>query len=418
MKILFLIDDFPPSILSGAGIVAYNLAKGLSKKGHRVFVITIAQDKSMEGREEYEKLEIFRIFSNYHPRWRTYSSLYNPKTIFKVKKIIKEIKPDISHFHHIHQHLSYYCFKIAKKYSKAVFLTAHDVMLFNYGKLMPKNDNYFYRVSIWDHIKAAQKRYNPFRNIIIRHYLKYIDKIFAVSNALKKLLEINDIKNTKTIYNGIDISDWQIDKTKVEEFKKKYKLFNKKILIFTARLIEAKGGDELIKALALVNKNFSNFILLVVGRKWAYTEKMEKITEKLGIGDKIVFTDFLKQNQIKTAYNSADISISPSICFESFGMANLEAMACKKPVISSYFGGPKEVVIDPAHGGAGVQTGYLVNPNNVELMAEKILDLLKNPQKAKQFGEAGYRRAKDQFFLSKQLEKTLEYYQKFISSDD
>ena len=393
MKILILSDKFPPKSFGGAITIAFNLAKGLQVQGHKIFVITTVQDKDEVEKSEFANLNIFRIYINPYKYFKKWLTLYNPKAILEIKKIIQEIKPDIVHIHNIHQYLSYYCFKIAKKYAKAVFLTTHDVMLINYGKLMPKDGRWLYKI----------KTYNPVYNFVIRHYLKYLNKIFAVSDSLKELLEINGIKNIKTIHNGIDLDEWQIKNAEIEDFKKKYNLINKKVIIFSGRLIEAKGGDELIKSLALVKQKFSNFVLLVVGKQWAYTEKMKRLANEFGIGDKIIFTDQLEEAELKSAYHGSDISIFPSLCFETFGMANLEAMVCKKPVISSFFGGPSEVVVDG-------ETGYLVDPNNIEMMADKIIDLLRNPEKARKFGEAGYERAKNYFSLNAQIKETMEWY--------
>ena len=95
----------------------------------------------------------------------------------------------------------------------------------------------------------------------------------------------------------------------------------------------------------------------------------------------------------------------PSIYLDPFPRINLEAMASKKPVVGTCFGGTPEVVINN-------QTGYIVNPLNAEMMARKIIDLLKNFQKAKKFGEAGYQRVINEFSLEKQVKITLEYYNK------
>ena len=407
MKILFCLDDFPPVTYTSASTIVYNLAQELLKMGHEIFIITSVQDTQRESKEIYRGLKIFRIYSKYNVRWRFWINVYNPQTVFKFRKIIKEIKPDISHFHHIHQYLSYYCLKIAKKYSKAVFLTSHDVMLVHYGKLMPKNGNVYYEISVLDKIKEAGKRYNPFRNAIIRHYLKYVDKIFAVSDALKKVLEINGIKNVETIYNGIDVEEWQANLKEIEKFKKKYNLFNKKVILFGGRLSGAKGGEVILRAMSLVIKELSDAILLVAGEKDWYAEKMMKLAKELGVNENVIFTGWLQRKMMKCAFFVSDIYIMPSICFETLGMASLEAMACKKPVISSCFGGPREVVIDG-------ETGYLVDPYDIRLMAAKIIDLLKNPQKAKQFGEAGYERVKNYFSLDKQIEETLKWYYKYL----
>lgn len=407
MKVLFLTEEFPPIFNGGSAVVAYNLAKGLRNKGHDIFAITAVQDKSKQGEIKLDGLKVFRIYSNYHPRWQAYLSLYNPQTILRVKKIIQEIKPNIVHAHNIHLYLSYYCLKLAKKYAKAVFLTAHDAMLVHYGKVFPKDGNAIYKISAWDQIKAARKRYNPFRNIIIRHYLKYVDKIFAVSNALKKLLEINGIKNVETIYNGINVEEWEISLEKVKKFKEKYKLQNKKIILFGGRLSGAKGGEVILKAMALAVKEISDIVLLVAGEKDWYAEKMIKLARELGISASIRFTGWLQREEMKYAFFVSDICVTPSIYLDPFNLLNIEAGAAKKPIVGTCFGGTSEIVIDG-------KTGYIVDPNNIELVAEKIIDLLRNPEKAKRFGEAGHRRAKECFSLDKQVEETLKWYHKYL----
>ena len=114
MRILFLQDDFPPQSFGGAGNVAFDLAREIKKRGHSVFVLTAVRDKKDEGSVEYEGLKVFKVYSNYHERWRAYLSLYNPQTVKKIKNLIDEIKPDIIHAHNVHYHLSYHSLKLAK----------------------------------------------------------------------------------------------------------------------------------------------------------------------------------------------------------------------------------------------------------------------------------------------------------------
>ncbi|MBU3925554.1 glycosyltransferase family 4 protein [Patescibacteria group bacterium] len=407
MKIVFLADDFPPKSLGGAGIVACDLADGLKKRGYEIFVITTVQKKEEEGNINMFGFNIFKIYSNYHPRWQPYLSLYNPKTILKVEKIIKRIKPDIVHAHNIHYHLSYDSLRVAKKYAKAVFLTAHDVMLIHTGKLMPKNGNCMFKLSALDQIKDAKKRYNPFRNIIIKHYLKYVDRIFAVSNTLKNVLEVNGIKNIETIYNGIDIGDWQINTKEVENFRKKFGIQNKKVILFGGRLSGAKGGEVILRAISLAIKEVKNIVLLVAGDKDWYAEKMIKLTREIGIYENIRFTGWLQRESMKCAFFVSDICVTPSIYLDPFNLFNIEAGAAKKPVIGTCFGGTMEIIIEN-------KTGYIVNPNKIELMAEKIIDLLKNSEKAKQFGEAGHKRVAEHFLLNLQIDKILKWYKKYV----
>ncbi len=333
-------------------------------------------------------MKVFRIFANYHERWRAYFGLYNPWIVGRVKKLIKKINPDVVHAHNIHSYLSYGCLKIAKQAKKPVFLTARDAMSFNFGKLATRSylEKFDCRTSWLDHLKQAQKRYNPFRNIIIKKYLGYVDQIFAVSQALKEALEQNGIKNVQVSHTGIDVGDWQIDPEKIEQFKKKYNLLGKKVIFFGGRISGLKGLSETNQAMIKVKEVMPEAVLLVAGTR--------------GVG-------WLSGDELKAAYWAADIVVVPSVYLDPFPRSNLEAMACQKPVVATIFGGSPEIVQD------GV-TGFVLNPFNVELMAEKIIDLLKNSEKARQFGRAGYERLKKHFTLDSQVSQTISWYQKFI----
>jgi len=409
MRILFLSDDFPPQSLGGADRVAFNLAQNLRKAGHQVFVITTTQNKSLVQETAADGLRIFRIYANFHERWMAYLGIYNPQTVGVVRKLISEIKPDVVHAHNVHCYLSYHCLKIAKKASRALFLTAHDAMLFYYGKMatpryLAKMD---YRTSWRDHLKQAKKRYNPFRNILIRHYLKYVDKIFACTRSLQQALDENKIKNAVVIYNGVDVNDWRVSPELVEDFKNKYHLQDKKIIFFGGRLSYLKGGEQAIKTIIKIKTEVPEAVLLVVGGKHAFTQQMKALVQSQQITENIVFTDWLRGDGLKAAYHSADVVLVPSIYFDTVPMILVEAMACKKSVIGSYLAGSAEVVQD------GV-TGYVVNPFDIEAMAGKIIELLKNPAKARQFGEAGYERIKKHFSLDAQVAQTLAWYQKTL----
>src|SRR3989344_4505953 len=97
MKIVFLSDDFPPQSFGGAGISTYDLALGMKKAGQEVFVITTCRRESEAGEMDYNGLKVFKIASNYPARWRAYLSIYNPKVIRKLEKILKDLSPDVVH---------------------------------------------------------------------------------------------------------------------------------------------------------------------------------------------------------------------------------------------------------------------------------------------------------------------------------
>ncbi len=409
MKILIVNDDFLPEKVFGAGMVAFNLARALKNGGHQVKVYSSIQDKSKPGLINYEGLPVYRVFSNYKKHWQAYITLYNPKIIHEFKKILTEFKPQVVHFHNIHTYLCYDLFKIAKKSGAKTFLTAHDVMLFHYSKLVefidPKNlslpEKFDYKVGFWSQVKRFKKRYNPFRNLIIRYYLKYIDKIFAVSYALKEALNQNKIKNVEVIHNGINVSEWEIDANEIDNFKNQYNLKNKKVIFF-AGLSAIKGGYKIIECLKIVKQKNSEIALLVVGEKDNGNQKILKAADQEKIP--VVLTGWIKDKILKAAYGASDIVMVPSICFDSFPTVNLEALASKKPVIATCFGGSSELIVDG-------QNGFIVNPFDIQNLAAKACLLLENESLAQEFGQNGYLRVKEEFSLDKQVSKILKFYE-------
>ncbi|KKQ82694.1 MAG: Glycosyl transferase group 1, partial [Parcubacteria group bacterium GW2011_GWB1_38_8] len=377
MKIVFLSDDFPPESFGGAGISTYELAKGVQNAGHEVFVITTVRSEKEASLSDYDGLKVYKIINNYPEKWRAYRGLYNPPVIREVKKILKKINPDVVHANNIHYYLSYHSLKIAKKYSKAVILTFRDTMAITYGKLQTKKyiEDFDVRISWLDNLKQAKKRWNPFRNIIIKSYLTYVDKLFSVSNVLKKALEENGIKNVETLHTGIDTLEYEVSSERE----------NKKIVFFAGRLSEAKGGLVATKVMEKVLKEIPDAIFFTAGTggKWLNREEMKR-----------------------TLANSRVILV-PSVYLDPFPRAVLEGMAVGKPVVGTCFGGTPEAIVD------GV-TGYVVNPFNIELMTEKICDLLKDEVKARSLGKAGRERVRDKFNLEQKVKEYLDWYKHLV----
>ena len=411
MKILILSDDYPPNVIGGAGVVAYSHVKQLVVKGYEVVVVTTVQNRNDEGSAFFEGVYVYRIYTKYHERWRAYVSLYNFQTVRKVKKIIQNFKPDFVHSHNIHSYLSYECLSIAKQSGAKVFLSIHDVMLFHYGKFwefLSKTNfkcekKYNYKISQWRLFRSYKKRFNPFRNVIIRYYLRFVDKIFPVSNALKDCLEQNGIKNMEAVHNGINITEWNISHDSLTDFIGRYKLKGKKIILFGGRLSNAKGGEQIIKALVEVVKKVPTATLLVMGEIDEYADKMLQIAKENGVGGSIVFTGWLSGANRFAAYNCSNLVVFPSIYFDPFGLVNIEAMACSKPVVATCFGGASEIVVHN-------KTGFVVNPYNVTNFSNAIVTILRDTKLALRFGVNGYERVKTHFTLDVQIKKFLLYY--------
>lgn len=391
MRILFILDEFLPENSGGAANVAFSLAKEFFKLNHDLLVLTATNNPESVGGIEIEGVKIRRILAKPFGRFRNFKNLKNKDILAKTKNILAEYKPDIVHIHILHHRFSYGVINLAKQFSKAVFLTLHDAQTVFNGKLFPKRKicklkpEYDYEISRFDNLKNDKFGYNPFQKFSIKRALKKVDKIFAVSNALKGALEANGVFNIETIHNGINADEWASESATGNN------------ILFAGRVDTAKGADALVRIFNVVNPQIPDAKLTIVGDG----------EFNAGGNKNIKVLPWQDRENMKRIFSESRVIVVPSLYLDPFPTVNLEAMAAGKPIIGTCFGGTPEVVVNN-------ETGYIVNPYDEKELAEKIIDLLKNPEKTATFGKAGRGRVEKLFSIENQVQKTLEWYRKFL----
>jgi glycosyltransferase involved in cell wall biosynthesis len=386
-KILIVSDGFPPHSWGGAHSIAYVHAQGMQQRGYKVCVFTTTQDtKASTGWNEYKGLRVYTVYTNYHERWRAYVGLYNPRVISEFKKEIAQLRPDIVHFHNVHQYVSYYALALAKRSGAKIFLTAHDVMSVTYGKIdRPR------KISWRENVVSAKRRFNPFRTMVIRHYVKKLDRVIAVSEALREALVKNGIGNVVVIHNGIDIESFQ-KQGDVQALRRSLGLDTARTVLFVGRFTWLKGSEVLLEAMQKVVAVIPNARLLVVGT--SLDDGMRAALKRFSMEPYTLFQSNIPYNEVPVFYHLADVVVVPSLYLDPFPTVNLEAMAAGKPLVATCFGGSPEAVEN------GI-TGYIVNPKNTDELAEKIMIVLNDKDLAHKFGGAGHERAIGKFSLKR-----------------
>jgi glycosyltransferase involved in cell wall biosynthesis len=156
-----------------------------------------------------------------------------------------------------------------------------------------------------------------------------------------------------------------ISEKDVRRVKEKYSIVDDYIL-YLGTLKPSKNIEGLIEAFNKVERNYPNIKLVIAGKKgWLYQSIYEKV-EKLGLNGKIVFTDFISEEDKSGLIKGAKMFVLPSF-WEGFGLDALNAMASGVPIIVSSVGSLPEVV-----GDAGVQ----INPNSIDSIAKGIRSVL------------------------------------------
>ena len=225
-----------------------------------------------------------------------------------------------------------------------------------------------------------------------------IVNINNVSNFIEKsLIKLLGISKEKVVVlrNCIDVDRFSKTLTKEEKnsIKRKYNINNNdKVLLFTGRIVPEKGVKEIINALK--NVKYKNYKLLILGSALnelkAKTEYQEQIETSISeIKDKIIFTGYIRYEEINKFYAMADVVVLPSIWDDPAPLTIIESLASGLPIITTNSGGIPEYAIN--------NSAVILNKedNLVENLAKAIDELLMDEEKCKKMSYAGKKATQD-----------------------
>jgi len=179
-------------------------------------------------------------------------------------------------------------------------------------------------------------------------------------------------------------------------------------VLFVGRLVSYKGLEYLIRAFARISTKIKAR-LAIVG-SGPQENALKELAQKAGIAGRVEFAGEVPERELVARYHAADVVVLPSVTnAEMFGIVQLEAMACRKPVISTKL--PTGVPWVNRHG----KTGLVVPPGDEEALAESIRHLLADPARRAEMGEAGRARVERHFTSAHMAASLLEIYEELIS---
>lgn len=182
-------------------------------------------------------------------------------------------------------------------------------------------------------------------------------------------------------------------------------------ILYVGRLIPVKGVDYLIRAFALLHKDFQcrgkSVLTLIIAGDGPEKSRLEELSYSLGISRAVKFVGRLTSEGLVSYYKTCKLVVMPSLCTECFGLSGVEAMSYGKPVVAYNTGGIGEWLVD------GV-TGYLARPSDIKDLANKINIVLSNPDKAKEMGRIGREYANELFSVEHHTQRMLNLYEEVI----
>lgn len=323
-------------------------SRALLAKGYDITVI------SSESNEwQISDIEIFECILS-QSKMRSYNLLLQFIHSIKICLLLKKVKPDIVHIHS--------------------FDYIHPLMLAIVNFVTNELKNLI--ISVWGsdvigdlHFKRSKR--GRFSKMLL---LRQTYKITATTHYLAKLTKklTSQGKEIHIIPFGIDC----------EQFKKRNRTKkNQNIHIgYIKHLIPKYGPHYLLNAMSMVLQKYPSVRLIMVGHG-KMEKDLKKIATTLNMKNSIQFKGYVQNEKIPAILENIDIFVMPSL-MESFGVSSIEAQAMEVPVVASDVGGISEAVQN------GI-TGILVEPKNVEQLANAIIKLIENPDDRERMGRAG-----------------------------
>lgn len=343
---------------------AMELSRELVKQGHESIIISAGGKLVEQIKKDGGTHITFDVYSK--------NLLTAPFRVLKLRKILKEIKPDILH---ARSRVPAWITYLANKALNFPFVTT--VHGFN-------SVNAYSRVMTYgDQVICGSKFMIEH---IIKHYQTPMEKIVLIPR-------------------GVDMDSFgsELNKDFIDEFKQKYKLDNNFIITQVARVTHWKDQKTTIKAFAEVKKHIKNAKLLFVGSvdnsRTNYYDELKKMIEETPYENDIIFTG--NQQHVKEIFSLSDVSISASNKPETFGRANVESIFMGTPLIATNIGATADYVLEG-------KNGYLFEPNNANALANLIIKV----QKSSFDKDDMAKHIKENFSLKQMVEKTLKVYKK------
>lgn len=351
----------------------YKWATALALEGHEIGLFSMGEELRMDY-SSYENIRVFLGTVHVHYKGSLWNKLSYLRLFPLLKKTIKEFNPQILHAHY------------ATSYGLLGALTRFSPFI----------------LSLWGSDVFDFPRKSYLHKRLLCFNLKKADKLLSTSEVMAHEAKLYTNKPVEVTPFGINLDKFYPKKKVLSPFNKE------DIVIGTIKTLEPKYGiPYLIEAFALLKKKYpkQSLKLMIVG-EGSQRDQLVELVHRFALEKDTLFTGKIAFDDVPDYHNMLDISVFVSHS-ESFGVAVIEASACKKPVVVSNVGGLPEVVED------GV-TGIIVPDADAKATAQAIERLLLDKVLASSMGEAGRARVKELYDWENNVKQMLGIYKSVI----
>ena len=373
MKILQVGKFYP--IRGGVEKVMYDLMLGLSGREIRCDMLCAVTEKQRPGMiplNPYARLLCMPTL------FKLSATMISPAMIFRLRRIQHEY--DIIHIHHPDPMACLSLF--LSGYKGKVVLHWHSDILKQ--KMLLR----FYQWLQQWLIRRA--------DIIVGTSPVYVQQSPFLKNVQHKIGNI-----------PIGIDELNPDSETVAAIRAKYA--GKKIIYSLGRLVEYKGYEYLIRAAKYLDNNY----IVLIGGGGMLQAQLQRLIDELGVADRVKLLGYIQDDQMIAAYFMAcDVFCLSSIWkTEAFGIVQIEAMSCGKPVVATRI--PESGVSWVNEDGV---SGYNVEPEQAEALADAIVRIVSDPQQYAALAAGARKRYETLFTQEKMIDKCLTLYRELLGN--
>ncbi|HTV01487.1 MAG TPA: glycosyltransferase [Luteitalea sp.] len=296
---------------------------------------------------------------------------------WKLARLIRERTPDILHAHDPH----------------GVALAALAL-----GFRMP-----------WPPPRLVASRRVDFRlagNALSRAKYRQVDRFICASSAIAAILARDGIARDRvvTVHEGVDL-EHVAEAPPVSLHETFWLPRGAPVVLNVAALVPHKGQRYLIDAFADVVRVVPDARLVILGQGELY-ESLNTQVHDLGLEKHVFLPGF--RTDVLSLMKTADIFVMSSV-LEGLGTSLLDAMACARPIVATDTGGIPEVVVHD-------ETGLLVPPRDADSLADALITLLRDEERARMLGAAGYERVHHRFSVARMVSDTVDVYEALLQA--
>jgi L-malate glycosyltransferase len=361
--------------VGGSGAVAAELGKQLALRGHEVHFVSYRLPFRL--REFHQNIRFHEVDVSTYPLFE-----YPPHDLAlaaKMAEVARENKLDLFHVHYAIPHAiaGYLAKQMLGANAPKLVTTLHGTDVTLVGQ-----DRSFFEIT--------------------RFGIMQSDGVTAVSEFLRRMtLDEFQIQNgIEVIHNFVDLHEYC--PTRAFGDRSALAPAGHRILLHISNFRPVKRIMDVVRIFERVQREVPS-VLLMLG-DGPERSSAQALARRLGVGDRVRFLG--TQESVEEIAGLADVFLLPSE-LESFGLSALEAMACCVPVVGSDAGGLPELVAD------GV-SGYLLPVGDVEGMAARVLELLKDEPKRAAMGQAGRKRAETLFHADRIVTLYEKHYERVL----